>query len=264
MKQVTHFIISLFAIASANLSAAQPTIVTSQGTFVLKAPEECINSNCLSGVAAVAEMAGKALSADIGKANNEASALNTEMQSLYADYDALKADYYLARAPYDAKLNVYTSDLTNYKKDVDKHNGEVNVNNAKKPEDRNAAEVSRLNQNKAALDVRKSNLDSRKQVLDGERAVLMTKLNNIESKKNLLLQKQGTARSIADKINKALEQLQLCEEYGNRAVQVSKQKNWGSYKTASDFFGSLKIIPSRDLLNGSLEQMKNWSNKVWN
>ncbi|MBL7729564.1 MAG: hypothetical protein JNM88_00180 [Chitinophagaceae bacterium] len=263
MKKVTSLLPFFFLMVTISITSAQPTIVTSQGTFEFKAPEECINSNCLAGVKVVTEMAGKALSADIAKAAGEATALNKELKTMAGDYDSMKTEFMAAKAPYDAKLDAYTADLAGYTRDVDRHNGEVAANNARKPEDRSAAEVSRLNQNKAALDVRKSGLDDRKQGLDTERAPLMTKWNNLEAKRGVLLQKQSAARSIADKLNKALEQLKLCEEYGNRALEVAKEKNWGTYKTVGDFFGTLKIIPSKELLNGNLEKMKNWADKNW-
>jgi len=182
----------------------------------------------------IARMAGPAIAADAAAASSEEKKLNTELKAAESAYKASAATYATDKAPYDAKLAIYSTDVAAY--------------NAKA--DRTTAE--------------KSSLDSRKTVLDGERDVLMVKWNALQGLKNDLLDKQTQANNLVDKINKALEQLKLCKDYGERALKVAKAKKWGSYTTTTDFFGGLKIVPNIDLLNGNMEEMKDWAGKVWN
>ena len=247
MKQ-SPFLLLLLLVSLA-VSAQPTTIVTSQGTFKLTPPEECINSTCLNGIIRIAEMAGPALAADVAKAKSMTEQGDGEIKQLASDYAVAKAAYGQAKAPYDAKM-------ADYMRDWEIHDAAVKVNNATKPENRSQAEVDRLNRSKAAL-------DSRKAVLDGEYSSLLTQWNDLQSKKSDLLYKRNQLSVVTDKLNAALEQLKKCQEFGERALKVSKEKNMGSYKTANDFFGSLKIIPSIELLNGSLEKMKAWTNKSW-
>lgn len=262
MKKIIPVLV-LLTMITGNRTTAQPTIVTSQGTFKLTPPDECINSNCLNGVAVTAALAGKALEADIAKANNEAASLNSDLKSLNTEYEASKTSYHTAKAPYDVKLDGYMTDKQSYIRDVTMHNTDVAASDAKKPEDRSAAEVSRLNQNKTALDVRYTALENRRMDLENDRTILLQMWKSLEAKKGALTGKRIQVQGLSDKIGNALEQLLLCEQFGKKALEVSTKKGWGSYKTVNDFFGTLKIIPSKELLNRSLEQMKAWSNKVW-
>lgn len=223
------FFLSAFTV----LPTENTTIVTSTGTFVLTPPEKCINSNCLNGVIRTAELAGAAIAADVSTASNEAKSLSREIQSADAAYDVAGKKYDVDKAPYDSKLAVYTNDVTSY--------------NAQTT--RTAAE--------------KSALDSRKAVLDQQRDVLMVQWNALQSLKTDLNSKVQRISGVNDKINNALEQLKLCKEYGERAIEVSKTKKLGSYRAINDCFGTLKVIPSIDLLNSDREEMKAWSNKIW-
>lgn len=238
-----------FLSANTFLSAQNVEIETRQGTHVLTPPEKCINSTCLNGIIRIAELAGAALENDVRTASNEAEKLNNELKTLSAEYDSTSSEYITAKTPYDAKLEDYTNDLKI-------HNDAVEINNAQKPEDRSTAEVNRLK-------LSKSNLDSRKEVLDSEVVVLIKKWDDLQKKKNNLNSKTLEVQRVIEKLNKALEQLKLCQSYGIKALKISKEKNWGNYKTINDIFGTLKIVPDINLLNDNLEQLKSWSNKEW-
>ena len=208
-------------------------IITTTGTFILTPPEKCINSNCLNGVIRTAELAGAAVAADVATASNEEKKLDRELKSASSAYEVAGEKYDRDKTPYDAKLATYSNDVATYNSQSTRTAGE------------------------------KAGLDSRKSVLDGERDVLLVKWNALQSLKSDLNSKLGEIQGVNDKINNALEQLKLCKQFGERAVEVSKTKKWGSYRAVNDCFGTLKIIPSIDLLNGHLEEIKAWSNKVW-
>jgi hypothetical protein len=236
MKYKSIILILIIFLSAPIFLGAQTKIVTSQGTFVLTPPPgKCINSTCLNGIIRIAELAAPALAADVSAAGNEAKKLSSELQTVSTSYKNSYNEYITAKAPYDAKLGIYTQD--------------VNYYNAKEQSQRTAAE--------------KSNLDNRKAVLNGEKDVLMTQWNALEVKKNDVSYKIGEVQGVTDKLNKALEQLKLCQHFGEEALRVSKEKKWGSYQTINDFFGTLKIIPSIELLNNNLEQLKSLSDKVW-
>ena len=215
------------------LPPVNTTIVTSTGTFVLTPPEKCINSNCLNGVIRTAELAGAAVAADVTTASNEEKSLSREIQSAGQAYDVAGKKYDVDKAPYDATLAVYSGDVTAYN-----------------------AQTTRTVAQKSALDARKA-------VLDQQRDVLLVQWNSLQSLKTDLNSKLANINGVNDKINKALEQLKLCKKYAERAIEVSKTKKWGSYRAVSDCFGTLRIIPSIELLNTELEEMKAWSNKEW-
>ena len=208
-------------------------IVTSTGTFILTPPEKCINSNCLNGVIRTAELAGAAVAADVSTASNEAKSLSRELESAGAAYETAGANYDTDKTPYDTKLDVYKVDVAAYN-----------------------AQATRTVAEKSAL-------DSRKAVLDQQRDVLMVQWKALQSLKSDIDSKLQKIQGVNDKINKALEQLNLCKQYGERAIEVSKTKKWGSYRVVNDCFGTLRIIPSIEMLNTELEEMKAWSNKVW-
>jgi len=209
-------------------------IVTKTGTYVLTPPEKCINSNCLNGTIRTAQLAGKAVEADVASASNEEKKLDRELKSASSAYEAAGVQYDTDKAPYDAKLAIYSTDVTNYN-----------------------AQTTRTTAQKAAL-------DSRKAVLDGERDVLLVKWNALQSQKTDLKAKQAETQRVKDLISEALEQLKKCKEYGERAIGVSKAKNWGTYRTMKDCFGSIQIIASIDMLNGQMEEMSAWAAKEWN
>jgi|GEM_PF-4129972 len=234
MKQkIIIALMFVFLSAFTTLPPENTTIVTTTGTFVLTPPEKCINSNCLNGVIRTAELAGAAVAADVSTASNEAKTLSRELQSAGDTYDVAAKNYDVAKAPYDAKLAVYSTDVASYN-----------------------AQTTRTTAEKSAL-------DSRKAVLDGERDILMVQWKELQSLKTDLNSKLQQIGGVNDKINKALEQLRECKKFGERAIEVSKTKKWGSYRAVNDCFGTLRVIPSIDMLNTQLENMKAWSNKEW-
>ncbi|HVK97283.1 MAG TPA: hypothetical protein VM368_05665, partial [Flavisolibacter sp.] len=118
------------------------------------------------------------------------------------------------------------------------------------------AEVARLNQNKATLDVRY-------QELDKELVPLQGMWQNLQQIKSGLDSKVREASLVHEKINVALEQLRRCEQYGKEAAKIAEERGWGTYHYEKDFFGTLKIVPSKNLLNGWAERMKSLASKQW-
>lgn len=238
-------------------------INTSQGTFKLPPPEDCVSDECIKGIPVVAALAGNALAADINKATAESDKAVNVIASLEQEYSAANNNYKTALAPYNAKLDKYKTDVDKYTGELTVHNNRVIANNSLPPERRSETEVSYLNQNKIRLDQWKGGLDQWKKNLDADREPLSRQWQELQSKKNNLQSKSAELAQLQLKVNEALEQLKKCDHYGQRALKAAKEKNIGTYKTANDFFGSLKIIPSIDLLNENLEKMKAWSGKVW-
>lgn len=116
-KKVLISLIQLVTIAT-TLVGAQPTITTKQGTFVLKPPVKYINSSGISGVAATAELAGKALEGDIAITNRETSVLNSDLHALTAEYELAKVEFPEDKVNYDSNLDKNEGDLSVFTRDV--------------------------------------------------------------------------------------------------------------------------------------------------
>jgi chromosome segregation ATPase len=217
------------------------TIRTSTGTFKLSPsdPSKLVDESALRSARRTAELAMSALSADVEQLEGKQKALTGDVKGFNNRADLLKADLDSQEkaldaefAVFDSKLNLFVKDMKSYNAEVADQRAQVEASNSLRPDQRNAANISRLNTWGDKLDVQKAALESRKQTLDREGAAFDNKAAKFEASRKTQvadlklayenLRKRDDELSI--KLGEAYEQLEYCYGYAQKIDTLLSDK----------------------------------------
>jgi chromosome segregation ATPase len=229
-------------------------------------PEEAVDVTSLHSIIQTAKTAIDGLNADAAAEATEVATATRDVKEKNTSYQKTENEYKDKLASYNIRLDAYNQHLEPYKTELSSYTGEVNSYNSKPQDQRDQGTYDKL----ASW---KRNLDAKKSKLDNERVPLLNEKNNIlDPLYNNMLQKKEAVNTAVSKIKNlkldmgsAFKQLVYCRDYVTRAYKIAQQRNWTiqEYRTAADFFGSVKANPSIEMLNSELEKMKNDADIPW-
>jgi chromosome segregation ATPase len=258
-----------FAVADAfAVIAEETTIRTSTGTFKLSPsdPASLADETAMRSARRATELALAAVAEDVGQLENKQSRLDDDFQAFDRSLNALKAELASRKkkldtqvASLDDKLDAYILDMKAYNAEVDDQRAQVDASNALRPDQRNSANVGRLNSWGERLEARRTALQARSSALDRDGQDYDRKADEYDAfrqsrsdEMKLAFEKLSSRQEeLSARFEEAYRQLKLCYAYAQKIDQLLSEK----YNVKVSSAGLMQDVGERlkNLSNGGFD-----------